>query len=150
MPDVPETKLTIEEARSPGDYLFLRRLRNEVRGSMTNHTGHIGYWQQLKFYVATRYRPTPVTIFIARRSGRRAGYLLIRETANSALATAAVDRQFRQQGVGREILAFALRRYPNLVGQVKADNAASIAMCRSLGFEPDERAGDSLIYRFRR
>ncbi len=153
MPDALETELSIEEARSLGDYLFLRALRNDVRGLMTNQTAHISYLQQLKFYVATRYRvrSTPITIFIARRGGRRAGYLLIRQTADGAAVTEAIDEKFRQQGIGRKLLAFAQGRYSNLVAEIRAENAASIKLHESMGFVREGRAdGGILTYRFRK
>src|SRR5262245_41973454 len=112
MPDALETELSIEEARSLADYLFLRALRNRVRELMTNHTEPIGYWQQLSFSRAMRARSLPITIFIARRRGRRAGYLLIRQTADGAAVTEAIGEQFRQQGIGRKLLTFAQQRYP--------------------------------------
>src|SRR6266511_226159 len=98
MPDALETELSIEEARSLGDYLFLRALRNDVRGLMTNQTAHTSYLQQLKFYVA-------------RRGVRGDGYLLILQTADGAAVSEAIDEKFRQQGIGRKLLAFAQGRY---------------------------------------
>jgi ribosomal protein S18 acetylase RimI-like enzyme len=151
MPDALETELSIAEACSLADYLFLRALRNEVRGLMTNHTGHIGYWQQLKFYIATRYRgAAPITVFIARRRGRRAGYLLVRQTAGGAAVTEAVDAKFRQRGIGRKLLAFAQARYPNVVAEIREDNAGSIRLHESMGFVRESSAGGILTYRFRK
>jgi ribosomal protein S18 acetylase RimI-like enzyme len=150
MPDALETELSIDEARSLGDYLFLRALRNEVRGLMTNHTEPIGYWQQFRFYRAMRGRSLPITIFIARQRGRRAGYLLIRETGDGAAVTEAIDEQFRQQGIGRKLLAFAQQRYANLLAEIRADNAGSIKLHESMGFVRESVAGGILTYRFRK
>jgi hypothetical protein len=56
MPRIPDGELSIVEASSFRDYLFLRTLRNQIRNLMTNNTEPIGYLAQLRFYVSIRYR----------------------------------------------------------------------------------------------
>jgi len=144
--------LRIEEARSFGDYLFLRALRNQVRHLMTNDTSYIGYLGQLKFYVAAKCRFKRMrgsTIFIARFGARPVGYLLIRRTPDGALLTTAVDGDFRRRGVGRELVHFAQRRYDDLIAEIRDHNVASIALHESLGFQRRAHRNGILIYRFR-
>jgi hypothetical protein len=92
MPRIPDSELSIVEASSFRDYLFLRTLRNQIRNLMTNNTEPIGYLAQLRFYISIKYRRRagqPVRIFIARHGTQRAGYLLIRESDDGA----AVERR---------------------------------------------------------
>jgi ribosomal protein S18 acetylase RimI-like enzyme len=92
----------------------------------------------------------PITIFIVRRRGRRAGYLLIRQTPDGAAVTEAIDERFRQQGIGKQMLVFAQRRHGNLLAEIRADNAASIRLHESMGFVRESDAGGILTYRFRK
>jgi len=149
----PGLDLRIEEARSFGDYLFLRTLRNQVRHVMTNDTSYIGYLGQLKFYVAARCkfkRMRAFKVFIARCRSRPVGYLLIRTTQDGALVTTAIDGRFRRQGIGKKLVNFAQRSYGDLVAEIRDDNAASIALHESMGFQREARRDGILVYRFRR
>lgn len=145
--------LQIDEARSFGDYLFLRALRNQVRHVMTNDTSYIGHLGQLKFFIATRRRfgrTRPLKIFIARYRSRRVGYLLIRRTQDGALLTTAVDRDFRRRGIGKKLVDYAQRSCGDLIAEIRDDNTASIALHESMGFRRETRRNGILIYRFRR
>lgn len=144
--------LQIEEARSFGDYLFLRALRNRVRHFMTNDTSYIGYLGQLKFYIPAKCRfkrMRACTIFIARCGSQPAGYLLIRRTPDGALLTTAIDDNFRRRGIGKKLVQFAQRSYGDLIAEIRDGNAASIALHESMGFRREMQRNDILVYRFR-
>src|ERR1035441_10549870 len=70
----------IRVATSISDYLFLRRLRNQVRDQMTNSTAPVGYLRQFRFY---RNKPPNVKVYISWMSAKRAGYLLLRQESTS-------------------------------------------------------------------
>jgi RimJ/RimL family protein N-acetyltransferase len=150
MPHIPDGELSITEASSLRDYLFLRALRNDVRSMLTNDTSHIGYLRQLKFYLARRRNEPRTKIFIARVGSRRAGYLLVRPAADGARITEVVDAKFRNSGLGRRLVQYACDRYPDLVAEIRADNTASIALHESMGFTRERSADGVLIYRFHR
>jgi ribosomal protein S18 acetylase RimI-like enzyme len=153
MPHIPDGELSITEASSLRDYLFLRALRNEVRSLLTNDTTRIGYLRQLKFYLARRRAPrdTQMTkIFIARVGSRRAGYLLVRPATDGARITEAIDARLRNSGLGRRLVQYACDRYPDLVAEIRADNTASIALHESMGFTRERSVGGVLIYRYHR
>jgi ribosomal protein S18 acetylase RimI-like enzyme len=153
MPQIPDGELSIVEASSFRDYLFLRSLRNQVRNLMTNNTEPIGYLTQLRFYIAIKYRLRgwqSVRIFIARHGTQRVGYLLIRETDDGAVLTEAVGRYYRRLGVGKKLIEFAQHRYPNLAAEIRDENASSIALHESMGFRLESRGDGILRYRFRR
>jgi len=153
MPRIPDGELSIVEASSFRDYLFLRTLRNQIRNLMTNNTEPIGYLAQLRFYISTRYRlreAQPVRIFIACHGTQRAGYLLIRETDDGAVLTEAVGSSYRRLGIGKKLVEFAQHRYPNLAAEIRDDNASSIALHESMGFRLESRKDGISRYRFRR
>jgi len=153
MPHIPDGELSITEASSLRDYLFLRALRNEVRSLLTNDTSRIGYLRQLKFYLARRRAPRDAQTtksFIARVGSQRAGYLLMRPAADGARITEVVDAKFRHSGLGRRLVQYACDRHPDLVAEIRADNTASIALHESMGFARERSVGGVLIYRFHR
>jgi ribosomal protein S18 acetylase RimI-like enzyme len=152
MPHIPDGELSITEASSLRDYLFLRALRNEVRHLLTNDTSHIGYLRQLRFYRSRRQAsraPGAAKIFIARVKSRRAGYLLVRPMADGTRITEAVAAKFRGAGVGRRLVQHARDHFPNLVAEIRPDNTASIALHESMGFTRDGHVRGVLIYRLR-
>src|SRR5262249_21443546 len=136
MPHIPDGELSITVASSLRDYLYLRALRNEARSLLTNDTSHIGYLRQLKFYLSRRHvsrDETAAKIFIAWVKSRRAGYLLIKPAADGARITEVVDAKFRNSGLGHRLVQYACDRYPDLVAEIRADNAASIAPDATMG-----------------
>jgi ribosomal protein S18 acetylase RimI-like enzyme len=152
MSKVPGEAITIEEATSLRDYMFLRRLRNQVRHLMTRDTAPISYLRQLRFFVSMR-RKSPALpscrIFIARRGKKRVGYLLTNTVAGVTRVTEVVDRPFRRQRIGRTLVAFAQSRYPEIVAEIGAENEASIALHRSMGFLLEKQQSGTAIYRYR-
>src|SRR5262249_22375511 len=125
MSDILAQEVSISEAHSLRDYLFVRRLRNKVRMFMTNHTDEIGYVKQLRFFVTMRFgNGTPVKIFIARSNSRPAAYLLVRAAPDGARITEAVAEEFRRLGIARKLIEFAQQRWPDLVAEIREDNEA--------------------------
>jgi len=153
MPHIPDGELSITEASSLADYLFLRALRNDARSLLTNDTSHIGLLRQLRFYMArrgVRGDGAATKIFIARVRSQRAGYLLIRPAADGARITEVIGTKFRNSGLGRRLVQFACDRYPELVAEIRIDNTASVALHESMGFTRERSANGLLIYRYHR
>jgi ribosomal protein S18 acetylase RimI-like enzyme len=120
---------------------------------MTGDTSYIDYLSQLKFYVAAKCkfkRMRATKIFIARYRSQAVGYLLIRRTDEGAFLTTAIDGRFRGRGIGKRLVDFAQRRYGDLIAEIRDDNAASIALHESMGFQREAHRNDILVYRFRR
>lgn len=137
----------IRPARSLADFLFLRKLRNAVRANMTNDTGSIGYLQQLRFFLNT---PRNIRIFIARVGGRRAGYLLLRDSADGTLITEAVDAAFRGRGVATALVRYAQTQCPLINAEILAGNNASIRLHESTGFQRSSERDGIVCYRHER
>src|SRR6266550_1631928 len=148
----PVGQLSIVEARTLGDYLFLRRLRNQVRNLMTNDTRPISLWRQLRFFLLMRCRPNKesLRIFIARYGSQHVGYLLVRSSGMGMLITEVIDQNFRRQGIGKKLVAFAQSRYREIVAEIREDNHASIALHVAMGFSFERQSGGIAVYRFRK
>ena len=137
----------IRAATSIADFLFLRRLRNQVRDQMTNSTAPIGYFRQFRFYLN---KPPNVNVYIAWKSAKRAGYLLLRQESTSCFITEAVDERFRKAGVAARLVRFAQERCADLTAEILLTNSASIKLHQSAGFEFSGDDGRTAIYRFER
>lgn len=118
---------------------------------MTGDPSHVGHFRQLGFYIMMkgRFKQTPPDIYLARWQSQRAGYLVAQRTAGGVRITEVVDARFRRQGIGRKLIEFAQRRYPELIAEIRRDNAASIALHEAMGFR-QESSGEILTYRFSR
>jgi GNAT superfamily N-acetyltransferase len=138
-------ELHIRPATSISDFLFLRRLRNQVRQQMTNSTAPVGYLRQLRFYLN---RPSNVEAYIARMGTKRAGYLLLRQEPASCFITEAVDERFRRSGVATRLVHFAQERCADLTAEILLANTASIKLHQSAGFRCCGDDGRIAIYRF--
>jgi GNAT superfamily N-acetyltransferase len=136
----------IRVATSISDYLFLRRLRNQVRDQMTNSTAPVGYLRQFRFY---RNKPPNVKVYIAWMSAKRAGYLLLRQESTSCFITEAVDERFRKAGVAKRLVHFAQECCTDLTAEILLTNSASIKLHQSVGFQFSGDDGRIAIYRFR-
>ena len=68
----------IRAATSVADYLFLRRVRNQVRREMTNDTAPIGYFRQLRFYLS---RQPNLAVYICSTDQGLAGYLMLQKAS---------------------------------------------------------------------
>jgi ribosomal protein S18 acetylase RimI-like enzyme len=146
-----ERDLSIEEASSFSDYLFLRTLRNQVRDLMTNDTAHISYFKQLRLFVVIKCKfkkLQQVKIFIAHYKSRPAGYLMISQTQDGVRVTEAIDEKFRRIGIGKKLIEFAQCNYTNLVAEIREDNAASVALHESMGFRRENAKDGIVAYRF--
>jgi ribosomal protein S18 acetylase RimI-like enzyme len=151
----PSGALRIEEAVSIRDYLFLRRLRNQVRHLMTRDTRPVSLFRQFRFFCAMRFGvpPAGLRIFMARLDSRPVGYLLVRaagEAGEAVAITEAVSPEFRQRGIGRALIAFAKARYPQIVAEIREDNQASIGLHVAMGFEREGSRDGIAVYRFPR
>lgn len=140
-------EIEFRAACSIADYLFLRRLRNEVRGQLTNDTAKLGYLRQLRFYIS---RPAGLEIHVAWLRGRRAGYLLLRRADGTCYVTEAVATRFRRQGIGLAMVRFAIERATELTAEIRASNTASIKLHRAAGFCALVTDGPVVTYRYRR
>jgi len=94
--------------------------------------------RSLRAFIAHPQRPLMVAI----AEGRLAGYALVvlrKGSQTARLYSIAVDRKLARRGVGRALMA-ASERYARARGrdrlslEVRADNAAAIALYRGLGF----------------
>ena len=129
------------------DYLFLRRLRNQVRNQMTNSTAPVGYLQQLRFY----FRGSPgVKLYIGWIGAKRAGYLLLRHESATCYITEAVDECFRRAGVASRMIDFAKGSCADLTAEILLENTASINLHQTAGFQRSGGDGRIATYRFRR
>ena len=151
MTKVPSDELTIEEATSLRDYMFLRRLRNQVRHLMANDTEPISYLRQIRFFLSMKRKSRSVAsfrIFVARCGAQPVGYLLTRTADGVTYITEAVDQPFRRQGVGKALVAFAQHHYPEIVVEIREGNNASIALHHSMGFLLEQQRGGLAVYRY--
>ena len=140
-------KFDIRLATSISDFLFLRRLRNQVRDQMTNSTAPVGYWRQFRFYLN---KPPNVKVYVAWIDAKRAGYLLLRQESTSCFITEAVDERFRKSGVATGLVRFAQECCADLTAEILLTNTASIKLHQSTGFQCCGDDGRIAIYRFRR
>jgi len=139
--------VVMRPAVSLADFLYCRRLRNEVRLNMTGDTEPISLFRQLKFYLS---RPAGIDIYIAWVEGRRAGYLLLRPQQGSTLITEAIDGAFRRRGIGAAMIRFALAHHADLTADILNSNTASVALHRSCGFVFVSEAKGVSTYRLAR
>jgi GNAT superfamily N-acetyltransferase len=137
----------IRVATSIADFLFLRRLRNQVRHQMTNSTAAVGYLRQFRFYLG---KPPNVEVYIGWIGAKRAGYLLLRQESTSCFITEAVDERFRGTGVATRLVHFAQECRADLTAAILLTNTASIKLHQSAGFQFCGDDGRTAIYRFKR
>lgn len=138
------SKVKIRPARSLADYLFTRRLRNQVYLNMTGNPAPISLWQQLKFYWR---RPAGFELFIAVFEDRRAGYLLLRPDGSTWLITEAVAKEFRGHGVATAMVRFAQSRFGDLTAHILLSNSASLRLHESCGFTRSSEDKQTAQYR---
>lgn len=135
--------LIIKNAKTIGDYHFLRQLRNEVRLNMTGSTNLISLVSQIKFYFL---KPANLTIYIAFFKNRRVGYLLIRHTNNAYWLTEAVLSKHRHLGIATALINFSKERYSPLMAEIKKSNQASINLHIKSGFVLHDSYENIVIY----
>ena len=123
--------LIIKNAKTIGDYLFLRQLRNEVRLNMTGSTNLISLIDQIQFYFL---KPANTPIYIAFLKNKRVGYLLIRHTNNAYWLTEAILSKHRHLGIATALINFAKERYSPLKAEIQKSNQASINLHIKSGF----------------
>ena len=86
-------------------------------------------------------------LLVAERDGARAGYAVVRRVAQEPdeweLLYLETDAACRRQGVAEKLLRWVLRERPGTwFLEVRASNAAAIALYRKLGFEEAGRRKD--------
>jgi len=140
-------KFDIRAAASISDFLFLRRLRNQVREQMTNSTAPLGLWRQFRFYLN---QPPNVKVYVAWVGARRAGYLLLRQESTSCFITEAVDERFRNAGVATGLVRFAQECCTDLTAEILLTNSASIKLHQAVGFQFCCDDGRVARYRYQR
>ena len=114
---------------------------------MTNDTGLITLVQQARFFFN---HPAGIDIYIARVGSRRAGYLLLRQTANTVFITEAVDQPFRRNGLAISMVRFAQALHANLTAEILSTNTASIGLHLHAGFTYAGQHDDLQSFRFTR
>jgi ribosomal protein S18 acetylase RimI-like enzyme len=135
--------LIIKNAKTIGDYLFLRQLRNEVRLNMTGSTNLISLIDQIQFYFL---KPANTSIYIAFLKNRRVGYLLIRHTNNTYWITEAVLSKYRHLGIATALINFAKEQYSPLRAEILKSNQASINLHTKCGFALHASYENLVIY----
>jgi hypothetical protein len=135
----------ISIAKSPVDFLFLRKLRNEVRQNMTNLTEHLSVWAQLKFYI---FRPSNMEIYIARFKGRRVAYMLLSDKDGCCFITEAVSESFRKKNIALTMIKFAQTIRTSLFADVLVTNLVSQKLHEKAGFSKITQQNNIIRYSF--
>lgn len=135
--------MSLELVEKLGDALAVRRLRNSCREHLTNFQAHIGWVQQLRWYLGY-YRQ-------ARRSGSYrlylwrdehdliVGYGALSLRDNQLLITECVASEHRGRGHGKSILKnlilLASKENRDLVAEIWATNEPSLTLHEEAGFK---------------
>ncbi len=135
----------ILRASSLADFLFLRKLRNDVSQNMTNMTKSLSIWDQVKFYLN---RPPNIEIYIASVRGRRSAYLLLCDKGNSCFITEAVAENYRKKGLALALISFAKTLRPVLTADILAANSASRKLHEKAGFMEISQHNDVIRYQY--
>ena len=135
----------ILRASSPADFLFLRKLRNDVSQNMTNMTKSLSIWDQVKFYLN---RPPNIEIYIVSVGGQRSGYLLLCDKGSSCFITEAVAENYRKKGLALALINFAKTLRPVLIADILADNCASRKLHEKAGFVEISQHNDIIRYQY--
>lgn len=136
--------IDISPARGWGDFVFLRKIRNENFKNLTGYRRRIGIFQQLAY--SLRHTLLGHEIYIARVAGDRAGYVLIDTSKTPHTVTEVVSSEYRKKGVGRALVLFVLENYSVQISAIiNKSNYASLALHRSLGFEIINQDDDLVV-----
>lgn len=129
------------------DYLYIRKLRNDVRLMMTGSSQKITLFQQLLFFLN---KPKSISLYIAMMDKKRIGYLLLRNTGNHTYITEAIEKPYRGIGIGTKLIQFAKIKHKTLVAEIFVDNKASIDLHKKNGFELFKENGVTTTYIYHR
>jgi RimJ/RimL family protein N-acetyltransferase len=137
-----DKKMTFKPVNSLSDIFAVRRIRNECRLFLTNHTGYISIPRQI-FWYFTYYKKAAKTgkyrIFIARDDkGYVTGYGALHRFDGKHFVTECVSEKFRGQGFGMAILKkminIARSEKLPLIAEIRATNKISVALHKKCGF----------------
>src|SRR5437870_640271 len=116
--------------------LLVRSLRNSCREFLTNYQRRLGIVQQVRWYFSfyrAAYQSGHYRLYLLRDDrGDRVGYGALALQDTNLLITECVNRQHRGKGYGRailgELMCIAYSEQRDLIAEIWADNAASIAL----------------------
>lgn len=140
-------EVSIREANSFLDFLFIRKLRNQVRHLMTGDQRRLSLRQQYQFYRGGKWKGQ---LFVAEHGRERVGYLYLRRHGETHLITEAVAERYRGRGLGRTLVAFAIETVDDITAEIYADNEPSIRLHERLGFVKVAETARLSTYRFQR
>lgn len=140
-----ERKLNIKLATSFADYMFTRKLRNEVRVNMTEFTGEITFLQQVVFWM---HKPNNIQLYVASIKSERVAYLLLRFSSKRCFITEVVDRAHRNMGIGSSLIDFAKTKSIMLTAEILKTNTSSLYLHEKNGFEHVKTDGSKEIYEY--
>jgi hypothetical protein len=142
-----DSSFTISIAKSPADFLFLRKLRNDVRQNMTNMAESLSILDQVKFYLNP---PPNIQIYIAKIKGQRSAYLLLCDKQDTCFITEAVAENFRKKGLALAMVQFAKTLRPILVADVLDTNLASIKLHEKADFIKVSQHHNIIRYQYKK
>jgi RimJ/RimL family protein N-acetyltransferase len=123
------------------DALIVRKMRNSCRDYLTNFRGHLGHWQQIRWYLKDyrrAVRSSSYRIFLFSANDEPVGYGALQLVDDSLYVTECVETQYRGKGFGKAILArmieIAREEKRRLVAEIWASNQQSIALHLKAGF----------------
>ena len=135
----------ILRASSLADFLFLRKLRNDVSQNMTNMTKSLSILDQVNFYLN---RPPNIEIYIVSVKGQRSAYLLLRDDGTSCFITEAVAENYRNKGLALALINFAKTLRPVLTADILAANCASRKLHEKAGFIEISQHNNIIRYQY--
>jgi len=139
-------KLIIRPAISIFDYMFIRKLRNRVRMSMTGFTGQISFFRQIIFWL---YKPDDIHLYVALVKSERVAYLLLNFSDGNHYITEAVDTRYRNMGIGSLLIDFAKTKSDRLRAEILKTNTPSLLLHKKNGFEYVMANGSKEIYEYK-
>lgn len=140
-----DNSLNILKASSLADFLFLRKLRNEVSQNMTNLTKAISIWDQINFFLNP---PPNIEVYVACIDGQRSGYLLLADKEGYCFITEVVAKNYRKKGLGLTLISFAKTLRPVLIADILATNLASRKLHEKAGFTKISQNNNILRYQY--
>jgi len=126
------------------DYLELRRIRNSGCEFLTNFSGRIGVFKQLKFWLHRKDHE----IYIFSYKGETVGYISISCANQCYLITIVMLPGFRGAGLGKIAVNYIKQFYSPMVAEIFANNIRSIKLFESCGFENVRALGGRVFLHF--
>lgn len=126
-----------------GEYLKIRKIRNDNFQYLTGVRRKIGLWEQIKFFL---FKPKNVLVFVSFTDGKISGYMLLKETESAVFITEVVDKKYRGKGIGKKMVLEAQKHYPFVIAEILKDNVPSIRLHESMGFKLVDEKDNILTY----